>query len=55
MAYDQKIYTWLMNKQNLSSYNKNTMDIMLQLPISPLGGYFDVKPSGSEYNCVDMC
>ena len=52
--YDQKIYSWLLNKQNLSSNSKETQQIIDELPNGPMCGYFDQKPRDFVFNCADI-
>ena len=54
MYYDKIIYQWLLNKNNLTRNRIDTQSIINQLPIGPICGYFDMKPNGNEFNCVDM-
>ena len=52
--YDRKIYSWLLNKHNLTTNSEETQRIIDELPVSPLCGYFDCKPKDDLFNCLDV-
>ena len=51
--YDSIIYSWLLNKNNLSSNSDETQRIIEELPVGPICGYFDNKPKEYTYNAID--